>query len=349
MRAKIKTYHVLTISVPLFLAILLWSATSGAYPIAMEQLFGQLLYKMGLRDTSALDTLSYAVFTSIRLPRIVLALLVGGSLALAGAALQGLFRNPLADPGLIGVSTGASSFAAASIVLGVSSWFNHSLLSGLTMNLFTFIGAAGFTFLALWIARTRKNTDLTSLLLAGIALNALGGSLTALLTFISDNEQLRNISFWLMGSLGGASWTNVAITLFLAIPAWLYLLRKHRLFNALSLGEEHAGYLGFRVKREKRMIILFAALLVAVCVSFTGIIGFVGLVIPHLIRLMVGANHRTLIPYSLFFGSTFLLIADTLSRTLIEPKELPIGILTSLTGAPFFLYLIVKQKSQHTA
>jgi iron complex transport system permease protein len=349
MRVRINGNIIFLASIPVLGLILVMSIITGAYPIPIEALMGHLMHNFGIPNATPLDDLSYNVLTKIRLPRIALAMLVGGSLALSGAALQGLFRNPLADPGLIGVSTGASSFAAASIVLGATSWFNNSLLSSLSMNVFTFTGAASFTLLALWIARTRRNTDLTSLLLAGIALNALGGSITALLTFVSDNEQLRNISFWLMGSLGGASWANVGITLSLVIPSWYILLRKHNVFNALSLGDEHAGYLGFKVKKEKRTIILFAALLVGVCVSFTGIIGFVGLVIPHLIRLLAGGNHRTLLPYSLLFGSMFLLLADTLSRTIIEPKELPIGILTSLTGAPFFLYLIIRQKNQTTS
>ena len=326
-----------------WIVLVLHGVLSGSFAIHVGDVFSIIGEKIGL-NTSSVDELSKSVFFQLRLPRIVSGLLIGASLSIAGASLQGLFRNPLADPGLIGVSTGASAFAAFAIVLGIPALFTASWLSLFALNIFTFIGAVTVMLLAILIAHSKGNTVLTTLLLTGIALNALGGSITGLLTFLSKDEQLRNISFWMLGSLGNANWTNIGVLALINIPAMSIVLFKGKVLNALSLGEENATYLGINIRKEKMVIILIASLLVSTCVSFTGVIGFVGLVVPHIIRLIKGGDNAFILINSIIIGSGFLVLADTISRTLIAPQELPIGIITSLAGAPVFLYIIIKNK-----
>lgn len=326
--------------------VVLWfGLTSGSFEIGSGDLWNILQYKLGFAELK-LDDLSVSVLTQIRIPRVILAAIVGASLSIAGAGLQGLFRNPLADPGLIGVSTGASAFAAFAIVLGIPALFSVSWLNMFALNVFTFIGALTVMFLAIMIAHSRGNTLLTTLLLTGIALNALGASITGLLTFLSEDEQLRNISFWMLGSLGGANWTTTLVLTIINIPVIILLLTRGKVLNALSLGEENAGYLGVNVRREKSIIIILSSLLVSTCVSLTGVIGFVGLVVPHVIRLLKGGDNKFILFNSIIVGSGFLILADTISRTIIIPQELPIGIITSLAGAPLFLYIIIKNKQK---
>ncbi|GAA0874100.1 iron ABC transporter permease [Wandonia haliotis] len=326
--------------------VILWfGLTSGSFEIGSGDLWNILQYKLGFAELK-LDDLSVSVLTKIRIPRVILAAIVGASLSIAGAGLQGLFRNPLADPGLIGVSTGASAFAAFAIVLGIPALFSVSWLNMFALNVFTFIGALTVMFLAIMIAHSRGNTLLTTLLLTGIALNALGASITGLLTFLSEDEQLRNISFWMLGSLGGANWTTTLVLTIINIPVIILLLTRGKVLNALSLGEENAGYLGVNVRREKSIIIILSSLLVSTCVSLTGVIGFVGLVVPHVIRLLKGGDNKFILFNSIIVGSGFLILADTISRTIIIPQELPIGIITSLAGAPLFLYIIIKNKQK---
>ncbi len=326
--------------------VILWfGLTSGSFEIGSGDLWNILQYKLGFAELK-LDDLSVSVLTQIRIPRVILAAIVGASLSIAGAGLQGLFRNPLADPGLIGVSTGASAFAAFAIVLGIPALFSVSWLNMFALNVFTFIGALTVMFLAIMIAHSRGNTLLTTLLLTGIALNALGASITGLLTFLSEDEQLRNISFWMLGSLGGANWTTTLVLTIINIPVIILLLTRGKVLNALSLGEENAGYLGVNVRREKSIIIILSSLLVSTCVSLTGVIGFVGLVVPHVIRLLKGGDNKFILFNSIIVGSGFLILADTISRTIIIPQELPIGIITSLAGAPLFLYIIIKNKQK---
>lgn len=326
--------------------VILWfGLTSGSFEIGSGDLWNILQYKLGFAELK-LDDLSVSVLTQIRIPRVILAAIVGASLSIAGAGLQGLFRNPLADPGLIGVSTGASAFAAFAIVLGIPALFSVSWLNMFALNVFTFIGALVVMFLAIMIAHSRGNTLLTTLLLTGIALNALGASVTGLLTFLSEDEQLRNISFWMLGSLGGANWTTTLVLAIINVPVIILLLTRGKVLNALSLGEENAGYLGVNVRREKSIIIILSSLLVSTCVSLTGVIGFVGLVVPHVIRLLKGGDNKFILFNSIIVGSGFLILADTISRTIIIPQELPIGIITSLAGAPVFLYIIIKNKQK---
>jgi iron complex transport system permease protein len=284
-----------------------------------------------------------SVLLFIRLPRVVLGVLVGSVLAVSGAAMQGLFRNPMADPGLIGISSGAALAAVTVIVLDATLLQGVSLPSRYGLPMAAFFGGFATTLLVYRIASVNGRTELGALLLAGIAVNALVGAAIGLLTFIADDAQLRTLTFWSMGSLGGASWTDVFVGLpfFTVTLCGLPLLSKA--LNALLLGESEARHLGFPVETLKMLIVLLVAAGVGAAVALAGIIGFVGLVVPHLLRLVLGPDHQTLLPASALCGASLLVIADLCARTWVVPAEMPIGILTGLLGAPFFLYLLRKQ------
>ena len=281
-----------------------------------------------------------AVLLTIRLPRVLLSVVVGAALAVSGAALQGLFRNPLADPGLIGISSGAALAVAMVIVLAgpLSGLFG---LYGLAVA--AFCGGFATCVLIFRITRLTGGFSVTYMLLAGIAINAIAGAGTGFLTYLSDDQQLRALSFWTMGSLGGALWPAVAVVATVTVPATLVLVRHAGDINILLLGEDEARHLGIDADRLKRIIVVCAALSVGAAVAVSGIIGFVGLVVPHLVRLTIGPDHRLLIPASAVLGGILLLVADTCARTVVAPAEMPVGILTSLIGGPFFLWLLFKQ------
>lgn len=288
-----------------------------------------------------------AVFWNIRLPRVVLGILVGSSLAVSGAAMQGLFRNPLADPGLIGISAGAMLFAVITIVLEVYllQWLRE-LIGYYALSIAAFFGACLVTFLVYRLSVKNGKADITTLLLAGIAINALAGAFTGFLTYLSTEEQLRSITFWSMGSLGGASWKTVMVVLpFALIPvAILPFLTKQ--LNGLALGESQALHMGIRVSPLKKVIIILTTMAVGASVAVAGIIGFIGLVIPHIIRIAFSADNRMVIPASSILGAVVLVLADTLARTIVSPAELPIGILTAIIGTPVFIFILLKQRRQ---
>ncbi|MBL4740948.1 MAG: iron ABC transporter permease [Sneathiella sp.] len=315
----------------LLFVIFLFSLSIGAISIPVESLvFGRL------------DQLQQSVLLNIRLPRALLAMLVGAALGISGAAMQGLFRNPLADPGLIGISSGAALAVAISIVLiGPATGF----LGLYGLGLAAFVGGTITSLVILRLSKISGLFSVTHMLLAGIAINALTFAGTGVLTYLSDDQQLRAFTFWTMGSLGGALWTQVFVCASITVPAiWIFVLKSRQL-NILLLGEENATYLGIDTARLKRTIIMTTALTVGAAVALSGLIGFVGLVVPHLIRLLFGANHQLLIPLSAILGAALLLLADTFARTIVSPAELPVGILTSLIGGPFFLWLLIKQTS----
>ena len=283
-----------------------------------------------------------AVLSSIRLPRVLLAVIVGAALAVSGAALQGLFRNPLADPGLIGIASGAALAVALMIVI-IGPLPGILGLYGLSMA--AFMGGLLTSIVIFRFAGLTGASSGTYILLAGIAINALASAGTGFLAYLSDDQELRSLTFWTMGSLGGALWPGVLICASLVIPATFVLYRNAQRLNILLLGESEARHLGVDSERLKRNIIICTAISVGAAVAVSGIIGFVGLVIPHLIRLTLGPDHRLLIPASALLGAIILIIADTVSRTLLAPAEIPVGIFTSLIGGPFFLWLLIKQYS----
>jgi len=333
----------------LLVIVFIVSAGNGALEIAPMQVISILLHKMGFPVITAFEPSQENVLWAIRLPRVLLGVLIGAGLAVSGASLQGLFRNPLADPTLIGISSGASLCAVLMIVIiSVSNVFGSitSIAGYYALNIFTFIGA-GLAALAVYaLSRNGGRTMVTTMLLAGIAINALCGALTGLIIFYSTDEQLRNVTFWMLGSLGGASWNTVfGVLPFILIPV-LLLPRLSKSLNAFSLGEAEAGHLGVNADRLKIQVLAFSTMAVGASVAVAGIIGFVGLVIPHILRLIAGPDNRFLLIASSISGAILLSGADVISRIIIAPAELPIGILTSIIGTPIFMWILIKHQPQ---
>lgn len=283
------------------------------------------------------------IWLTIRLPRVLLALVIGGSLALAGCVMQGLFRNPLADPGLLGISSGAACAVALWVVLPITL---PALLMLYSPMLAAFLGALAATIVIFLLSQQRESS-LSRLLLVGIAINALCGAAVGVLSWVSNDAQLRQLSLWGMGSLGQAQWSTLLAVTSLMIPTVLVIWRLASALNLLQLGEEEAHYLGIDVRLVQRVLLLCSALLVAAAVAVSGVIGFIGLVVPHLMRMWLGSDHRAVIPGSVLAGAFLLLIADTAARTLVAPAEMPVGLLTSILGVPWFLWLIFRRGGQH--
>lgn len=317
----------------------------GSITISPGEVLGILGSRIGIDLPWHFTDSQEHVLLAIRLPRVLLGLLVGASLGISGAAIQGLFRNPLADPGLIGISSGAALAAATTIVLG-QEIFNQAggFLQSYGLPLAAFAGAAATTFLVYRISSYNGKVSVSTMLLAGIALNALGGAGTGALTFVADDAQLRSITFWSLGSLGNASWETVGTLVpFIILPVLgLIFIGQH--LNALLLGEAEAGHLGTDVDTVKRVVILLSTLAIGASVAVTGVIGFAGLVTPHLLRLLIGPDNRFLLPGSALLGGILLIVADLAARTLAAPAELPIGIIMATIGAPFFLWLLMKNR-----
>ncbi len=290
-----------------------------------------------------LTNLEFKVLSEIRTPRVILSCLVGASLGISGASLQGLFRNPLADPGLIGVSAGAALGASFVIVLG--SKFIPEFLFGVFILPVSAISGASLVIFFLYAFTSgfgAKGT--TYMLLIGIAINALASVIIGILTYISSDSQLRGLTFWMMGSFGASNWTLISPAIILIMGSIILLLPISRKIDILQLGESEALRLGVNVQNLKLKVVFFSATCVGVSVALSGMIGFVGLVVPHLVRLMGGVNHSFLLLGSAILGASLMISADLLSRILIQPAELPVGLLTSAIGAPFFLWLIIKIK-----
>ncbi|WP_413736385.1 FecCD family ABC transporter permease [Sodalis sp. RH21] len=286
------------------------------------------------------DAPLWHIWWNIRLPRVLLAVVVGAALALSGGVMQGLFRNPLADPGLLGISSGAALAVAFSVVLPLGL---PPLLALYSPMLAAFIGSLAITVVIFTLGRP-GHSSLSRLLLLGIAINTLCGAAIGVLSWISDDRQLRQLSLWGMGSLGQSQWSTVLACASLVLPAILVIQRQAARLNLLQLGDEEAHYLGVDVRRTQRRLLMLSALLVAASVAVSGIIGFVGLVIPHLVRMCLGADHRWLLPGATLAGAALLLLADTIARTVVAPAEMPVGLLTSLLGGPWFLWLILRRR-----
>ncbi|WP_245875493.1 FecCD family ABC transporter permease [Tabrizicola aquatica] len=321
----------------LLLAASILSLTSGAAGLGAGDLF-VALWGEGLSPRDQV------VLFDIRLPRLALGMAVGASLAVSGVLLQGLFRNPLADPGIVGVSAGAGLGAVLAIVLGgllpaaVVATVGQSLVP-----LAAGLGGWMATLILYRIATSGQRTDVALMLLAGIALAALAGAATGVLTYLADDRQLRDLTFWGMGSLAGATWGKLAAALPLMAAALLVAPRLARGLNSLALGEAQAAHMGTDVQVLKRLAIFSAAAATGAAVAVAGGIGFVGLVVPHLLRQAQGADHRPLIPQAALLGAVLLVLADLISRSIVAPAELPIGILTALVGAPVFLWMLLQR------
>ncbi|WP_309382406.1 FecCD family ABC transporter permease [Cerasicoccus frondis] len=306
------------------------------------------VFKDRLFFVSAEDRIwSDPIIWNLRFPRIIMSMLVGAGLAVSGALMQGLFRNPLADPGLIGVSSGSAMGAVIAIIvlpfLGMSGdWIMYAATPICAM-----VGGVGVTFLIYQLSRVGGRINVASMLLTGIAINAIGGALIGFaVTQIATAEQLQSFTFWSLGSLNGVLWPVVGIAALVLLPGLFIAIWLGKPLNAFLFGELEAYHLGVDVPKVKRITIVVSALMVGITVGFTGMIGFVGLVAPHIIRLSFGPDHRFLLPASALCGAILLVIADTLARTIAAPAELQIGILTSLIGGPFFLMLLLKARKE---
>lgn len=322
------------------------SLGSGAVSINISDIYGSLVNMFSGVAKYEIDYASQIVIGELRLPRAVLAFIIGASLSVTGAVMQGLFRNPLADPALIGVSSGAATGAVIAIVLGAAliNLQENYILSRFIIPTFAFVGGLISTILAYKLS-TRQGRTLTGmLLLAGIAINAVNAAIYGFFLFIADDAQLRTITFWTLGSLANSTWDIIGLSSILIIIPTLFLMTFGRTLNIISLGEHEAFHLGVDVEKTKKQLIIVASIIVGVGVSVAGIISFVGLVIPHFVRLIVGPDYKIILPASFLLGAALLLGADSLARVIVLPAELPLGILTTGIGGPFFIWLLLRQK-----
>jgi len=311
------------------LAAMALAANLGAMPLSLRALW-----------RAPLSDIVWQIWLHIRLPRVLLAVLIGMALAVSGAVMQGLFRNPLADPGLLGISSGAGLAVAIAILLPLTL---PPLLALWLPTLAAFLGSLAVMALIFSLSQ-RAQGSLARLLLVGIAINALCGAAVGVLSWLSNDQQLRQLSLWGMGSLSQAQWPMLAVCAVFILPSLLLTQRRARHLNLLQLGEEDAHYMGLDVRGAQRQLLTLSALLVGAAVSVSGVIGFVGLVVPHVMRFCLGSDHRWLLPGSALAGAILLLLADTLARTVVVPAEMPVGLLTSLLGGPWFLWQILRQQ-----
>ncbi|MDP1539609.1 MAG: iron ABC transporter permease [Moraxellaceae bacterium] len=340
------TYRVFMLSMLALVLLLsmLAALMLGAVSLPMMDMLHGLQRLFGFAVNSDAAQRAELILGQIRLPRLMMGVLVGAVLAVCGVAMQGLFRNPLADPGLVGVSSGAALGAAIAIVGLANMGQVAEALSPYILVLSAFLGGLLVTMVVYQLARRDGEIRLATMLLAGIALNALAAAMIGLLTYLADDATLRSLTFWNLGSLNGATYQRLWPLLFITLFIVFWIPRRAKALNALLLGDSEARHLGVRVERLKLELIACTALGVGAAVSAAGLIGFIGLVVPHLMRLLLGPDHRYLIPASALAGAALLLIADVFARLVLLPAELPIGIVTALIGAPFFLYLLRRER-----
>ncbi|WP_371318639.1 FecCD family ABC transporter permease [Vibrio fluvialis] len=337
--------------VPLYLTTLLLGlivAISAIYSITVGPMnisFRDSLSSLLLQNDDIAKHINLVIH-EIRFPRTLLCMLVGAILALCGTVMQGLFRNPLAEPGIIGVSAGASLGAALAIVLLGGLHFDARWMNAITLPLCAFLGGALTTIVVYRLGTNKFGTSVTIMLLAGVAISAVSGAGIGYLNYVADDQMLRDLTLWSMGSFAGANWQSITLCGITLLGLYFYFSRRAMALNALLLGESEARHLGIPIQRLKRSLIVLSAVGVGVTVSAAGMIGFVGLVVPHLGRMLVGPDHRNLLPVSALLGALLLTIADMFARVAAAPAELPIGIVTALVGAPFFLYLLFQQKGK---
>ncbi|QEE48825.1 iron ABC transporter permease [Flavobacterium alkalisoli] len=341
MQNKLSLY--ITFGMLLLVSLAVVSLYMGVYMFERHSL-AEIIRGIIAQDSSVSQSDRFVIM-DLRLPRIAMGVLIGSALAVSGTCLQGMFKNPLATPDLIGITSGASLFAAITIVLGSSikpyipEVFHYSLLS-----IMAFIGALLTMLLVYRISTTNGKTNVVVMLLCGVAFTALGFAIMGLLIYISKEEQLRDLTFWNLGSLAGATWTKNAILASIMAVAYILLINKGKALNAMMLGERDAQHLGIPVEKIKKQIVILTALMVGTSVAFAGTIGFVGLIVPYILRLIFKSNYNIILPLSAVMGSVLLLSADTVSRTIAQPSEIPIGILTAFMGAPIFIIILIRSR-----
>lgn len=319
----------------------------GPMPISAGEIGAAILQRLGVWWGESVDPVKVAVLEAIRAPRVVLGLFAGAALGIAGAVMQGFFRNPLADPGLIGVSSGGAFAAVGVIVLGptlMAPWI--AVMGPFALPVAAFLGSFAAVALIYRISLVDGRVIVATMLLAGVAANALAAAGIGYFTFLADDEQLRTLTFWTLGSLNGVTWGKVWPALILMGVAIAALSTLARPLNSLLLGENEAHHLGVNVEALKLRAAFFTALGVGAATAACGIIGFVGLVTPHLIRLMTGPDHRFVLPGAALLGAGLLTFADLVSRLVVQPAELPLGVVTAFIGAPFFFWLLIRDKTK---
>lgn len=332
---------VLVVTIVLMVVGAIVSAMIGQLPASSTDVIGTVLHALGINSGwQPQDELVEQTLLQIRFPRVVMSLLVGAALAIAGAVMQSIFGNPLAEPGVVGVSAGAALGAALAIAVGMTAFGAWSIA------IMAFIGGFLSTILVYVTARSEGRTEVVTLLLTGIAINAFAGAGLALMMFSGGAAAREQIVFWQLGSINGSRWSEVFIVLVVTLPVMVWVCFLARKYDVLSLGERSAAHLGLNVERLRIVSIVLVALLTAAGVAFVGIIAFVGLVVPHVIRMLLGPGHRWLLPLSALAGAVLLVWADLFARTVINGSDLPIGMLTSLIGGPFFFYLVRSARSR---
>jgi iron complex transport system permease protein len=340
-RSRTAAFAIVLLAVALVLVGLI-SLSVGAAGLPLKNVVASLWAGPKGQGIPAGDAL---IIWHIRLPRVLLGMLIGASLAVAGAVLQGLFRNPLADPGLVGVSSGAALGAVTVIVFGPGFLAPILVATGIfALPLAAFGGGLISTIVLYSIATRRGRTSVATMLLAGIALAAFAGAGTGLLVYVASEQQLREITFWSLGALSGASWSKLAASGPIMALVLIAAPMLGRGLNAIVLGEAEAFHLGVNVQVLKKLAIFLVAAATGAAVAVSGVIGFVGIVVPHLLRLAIGPDHRALLPACALLGAILLLIADMIARIIVAPAELPIGIVTAVLGAPFFLWLLLRNR-----
>jgi iron complex transport system permease protein len=329
--------------VVLLIGTMLVSSALGAYPVSLGELFQSLANKIGLGGDSTVNPTTEDVVWVIRLPRIVLGVVVGAALGCAGGVMQGAFGNPLAEPGIVGVSSGAMLGAALQIVTGFSP------LGPWTLPLAAFLGGLLAVVVVYSSSRSNGRTEVLTLILMGIALNALASAAIGFLAYVADDASLRSLASWTLGSLAQATWGKVGVVAPVALVGVIGALSLSRTLDLLSLGDHQARHLGVSVERARVRVLLVVALLAASAVAVSGVVLFVGLIVPHIVRALVGPAHRGLLPLSILLGAVVVTLADTVARTIVDPAELPLGVVTALVGAPVFIWQIRKLRRVHGA
>src|SRR5690606_15921742 len=342
MRNKLFIYLILSILLLILLAI--GSLFMGVYDFDGKS---PLTVLQGMITGNPQVSLSEKyVIWDVRTARIIMAILIGSILAVSGTTMQGMFKNPLATPDLIGITAGATLMAAITIVLG--SHFREHLpdfVQNSMLSIAAFLGALLTTLLVYRISTTQGKTNVVIMLLSGVAISALGFAIVGFLIYLSKDEQLRDLTFWNLGSLGGATWQKNGILFVVMLISYFILIPKGKALNAMMLGEKDARHLGVNVEKLKKQIVVLVALMVGTCVAFSGTIGFVGLIVPYILRLIFKSNYQLILPLSAVMGSILLLVADTFSRTIVAPAEIPIGVLTAFMGAPVFIAILIRFKN----
>ena len=334
----------LTMIIVLFLFIIL-SAGTGAVNLSFSEIIDIIRHKAG-NSKIQVNPIHEGLFFEIRLPRTFLCVFVGAALSVSGALMQSLFRNPIVEPGLIGTSAGSALGAALLTVLGNNAFFNNiAFLGDLMMPVCAFAGGLVATLLVYFFSASFNRVNISIMILAGIAINAIANGATGFLAYIARDPQARSITFWSLGSLSVATWQSVIIVGVSTILGFIMALRFAKPLNALQLGDAEAGYLGINTERMKILVILVNTLLVSVATSIVGIIAFIGLIVPHLLRLLKGSDSRYLLIGSALLGAIILIATDMVCRIIIAPAEMPIGIVTAFVGAPVFLWLLARMKS----